>query len=101
MTEATIQMSDPHLALPLFGARDQHLRRLNAKFKVHITHRNGQIKVNGDDDKNVASATDAIEQLSEIIRRRGNLTPALFEDCLLYTSPSPRDATLSRMPSSA
>ena len=25
----------------------------------------------------------------------------LFEACLLYTSPSPRDATLSRMPSSA
>ena len=25
----------------------------------------------------------------------------LFGDCLLYTSPSPRDATLSRMPSSA
>ena len=24
-----------------------------------------------------------------------------FRDCLLYTSPSPRDATLSRMPSSA
>ena len=26
---------------------------------------------------------------------------ALFYGCLLYTSPSPRDATLSRMPSSA
>ena len=26
---------------------------------------------------------------------------ALLKDCLLYTSPSPRDATLSRMPSSA
>ena len=25
----------------------------------------------------------------------------LLQDCLLYTSPSPRDATLSRMPSSA
>ena len=25
----------------------------------------------------------------------------LFKNCLLYTSPSPRDATLSRMPSSA
>ena len=25
----------------------------------------------------------------------------LFPSCLLYTSPSPRDATLSRMPSSA
>ena len=28
-------------------------------------------------------------------------TNAHFRDCLLYTSPSPRDATLSRMPSSA
>ena len=26
---------------------------------------------------------------------------AIYRDCLLYTSPSPRDATLSRMPSSA
>ena len=26
---------------------------------------------------------------------------AQYCDCLLYTSPSPRDATLSRMPSSA
>ena len=25
----------------------------------------------------------------------------LYKSCLLYTSPSPRDATLSRMPSSA
>ena len=28
-------------------------------------------------------------------------TRMLMEVCLLYTSPSPRDATLSRMPSSA
>ena len=27
--------------------------------------------------------------------------PFLAQTCLLYTSPSPRDATLSRMPSSA
>ena len=30
-----------------------------------------------------------------------NLALALKKICLLYTSPSPRDATLSRMPSSA
>ena len=30
----------------------------------------------------------------------GDLQP-LYVSCLLYTSPSPRDATLSRMPSSA
>ena len=32
---------------------------------------------------------------------RSSHTHQLLEDCLLYTSPSPRDATLSRMPSSA
>ena len=30
----------------------------------------------------------------------GHIT-IIDDDCLLYTSPSPRDATLSRMPSSA
>ena len=30
-----------------------------------------------------------------------DLISELYGDCLLYTSPSPRDATLSRMPSSA
>ena len=30
-----------------------------------------------------------------------SLMNAMFDPCLLYTSPSPRDATLSRMPSSA
>ena len=34
-------------------------------------------------------------------RSSGTLVRILAEVCLLYTSPSPRDATLSRMPSSA
>ena len=101
MTEATIQMTDPQMALPLFGARDQHLRRLRDKFKVSITHRNGQIKVNGDDQKNVANATDAIEQLSEIVRRRGNLTPALFDETIARVTgeslPMPQVAAIEAM----
>ena len=36
-------------------------------------------------------------QVSTALRESINLTP----DCLLYTSPSPRDGLLSRMPSSA
>ena len=36
-------------------------------------------------------------ELAEQMMRDG----VSFDDCLLYTSPSPRDATLSRMPSSA
>ena len=31
----------------------------------------------------------------------GGITDKLIEICLLYTSPSPRDGLLSRMPSSA
>ena len=31
----------------------------------------------------------------------GGQCAELYPDCLLYTSPSPRDNTLSRMPSSA
>ena len=35
------------------------------------------------------------------INENGNFLKAVSSNCLLYTSPSPRDATLSRMPSSA
>ena len=31
----------------------------------------------------------------------GDFEHPMYEDCLLYTSPSPRDGLLSRMPSSA
>ena len=45
---------------------------------------------------------DVVELVVTSLLARGHL---LIEDlpglCLLYTSPSPRDATLSRMPSSA
>ena len=78
MTEATISSVEPHLVLPLFGAKDQHLRRLRDKFDVEITHRSGQIRVIGETDS-VAMATEAIELLSDIVRRRGNLSPDLFD----------------------
>ena len=35
------------------------------------------------------------------VRSSSNETTLNVQPCLLYTSPSPRDATLSRMPSSA
>ena len=39
--------------------------------------------------------------LPEVSMRRKRVVANMTSDCLLYTSPSPRDATLSRMPSSA
>ncbi len=82
MTEATISPIEQQIVLPLFGAKDQHLRRLRQEFDVNIIHRNGKITVTGDDDKSVARAIDALEQLTEIVRRRGNLTPDLFNETL-------------------
>ena len=46
-------------------------------------------------DAGAAAAADVGEVISV------QVIPRPHEDCLLYTSPSPRDATLSRMPSSA
>ena len=37
----------------------------------------------------------------DLNRAEDELDPALITGCLLYTSPSPRDGLLSRMPSSA
>ena len=49
-----------------------------------------------------------VEKLAEALRRFGQIEIEVanagverLQNCLLYTSPSPRDATLSRMPSSA
>ena len=42
-----------------------------------------------------------IKDTGEYWRKRNDFVDALDFICLLYTSPSPRDATLSRMPSSA
>ena len=48
--------------------------------------------------------TDHISMAGPWLRFRGhleNISGNLFNGCLLYTSPSPRDRTRSRMPSSA
>ena len=52
----------------------------------------------------VAFSEDGLPGNKNILSAIVNITTgrvAPRRDCLLYTSPSPRDATLSRMPSSA
>ena len=60
-----------------------------------------KVKLNSHDEDNFRrQAIDA--ELEKIERFAGEArTYDYWEICLLYTSPSPRDATLSRMPSSA
>ena len=59
-------------------------------------------KVNGDDEKTLGSIyIDAATDVSGFQIKTDFSEPGTIKDCLLYTAPSPRDATLSRMPSSA
>ena len=58
-------------------------------------------------DKEKAQIKNISGSLSEMVHKvkeedsKKTLVELLSQVCLLYTSPSPRDATLSRMPSSA
>ena len=57
----------------------------------------------------VGGGTAGITTAAHLLKRNRKLDVAIvdpaewhyYQPCLLYTSPSPRDATLSRMPSSA
>ena len=75
MHEATIALADPNAVLSLFGPRDQHVRKIRERFNVSITHRDGEIRIAGD-EQGVSQATDALEKLKDQVMRRG----ALVED---------------------
>ncbi len=72
MHEATISLADPSAVLSLFGPRDQHVRRIRERFNVTITHRDGEIRIAGE-EQGVTQATEALEQLKDQVLRRGSL----------------------------
>lgn len=74
MTESTISPVEPQLVLPLFGVGDQHLRQIRATLSVDITHRDGQIRIAGD-EASVAQATEVLEQLKARVERTGGVAP--------------------------
>ena len=50
----------------------------------------------------IEEATNIAQDAPEILKKEfDSLKESIIEDCLLYTSPSPRDSCASRMPSSA
>src|SRR6185312_1381332 len=102
MTEATIPLVDSDRALSLFGARDQHLRTIREALGVSITHRDGEIRVTGEEAA-VARATDALTQLNTQLEQQGALTPDHVVDVLGHVTgkltgpaPSPVDVQTTR-----
>ena len=75
--------------------RAGYLRRIAARLRENVSHLARTItleqgKVSGLAEVEVNFTADYLDYMAEWARR-----------CLLYTSPSPRDGLLSRMPSSA
>ncbi len=81
MNEATLSVEHPDLVLALFGARDQHLRAICKRFEVHITHRQGQISIRGEEES-VVRATQVLEHMRAMAQSRGSLMPEDVESVL-------------------
>ena len=71
--------------------------------KTPFTNNPSMQKYSGDLINKLPRSKYIEEKINQISLRESELCgeTELFQNCLLYTSPSPRDATLSRMPSSA
>ena len=66
---------------------------------LYVMHANGEYEqINNDPKRFQALMEEHGQRMHDTITRRYK---PLYEGCLLYTSPSPRDRTRSRMPSSA
>ncbi|MGB6043537.1 MAG: PhoH family protein [Pirellulales bacterium] len=74
MIEETLSVISPDSLLPLFGARDQHVRQIRDSLGVNVTARDGKIHVAGD-KKAVRQATAVIEQLQRQLKRGGAILP--------------------------
>jgi phosphate starvation-inducible PhoH-like protein len=74
MSETTISVVSSKALLVLFGARDQHLRKIRDALGVTISARDGRIHVEGDEQA-VACATEVLEQLQVQANRHGIIAP--------------------------
>jgi len=72
MVETNISVVGSKALFGLFGACDQHLRKLRDELGVRILVRDGRIHIEGNDDA-VACATEVLEQLQAHVHRHGEL----------------------------
>lgn len=86
MSEANLTLADPAVVMCLFGPQDQYLRMVRNRYGVAITHRDGKVRIVGEEEA-VRLATAALESLRERAAKRGQLSLAEVED-VIGVSPS-------------
>ena len=84
MSEASINLSDPAAVLSLFGPKDQYLKLIREHLGVAITHRDGKLKIIGEEDS-VRHATSLMENLHLRAQQSGGLTREEVESALGLT----------------
>jgi len=72
MVESKLSVGSQEALVALFGARDQHLRKVRDALGVRISVRDGQIHVEGEPES-VATATEVLEQLQSYVKKHGSL----------------------------
>lgn len=73
MSEANINLTDPAAVLSLFGPQDQYLKMIRNHYGVAITHRDGKLKIIGEENA-VRHATRLMENLHQRAQQSGGLT---------------------------
>lgn len=81
MSEANLSVADPSIVLCLFGPQDQFLRMVRNRYGVAITHRDGKVRIVGEEEA-VKLATGALESLRDRAAKRGQLTLSEVQDVL-------------------
>ncbi len=81
MSEANINLTDPAAILSLFGPQDQYLKMVRNHFGVAITHRDGKLKIVGEEQA-VRHATSLMERLHYQAQQSGGLTRQQVEGAL-------------------
>ena len=81
MSEANIHLNDQAAVLSLFGPQDQYLKLIRNHFGVVITHRDGKLKIVGEEEA-VRRVTNLLEGLLIQAKQRGELTRHDVESAL-------------------
>ena len=95
-----------HIFVTATGNKDiitkDHMAKMRDQAVIcNIGHFDNEIQVTAINEDSSVERETIKPQLDRYTFKDGHQVFMLAEGCLLYTSPSPRDATLSRMPSSA
>ena len=87
--------NDTSVSLPSFSGSSIELKKITKRFGHVIANDEVSLKVEAGTIHGIVGENGAGK--STLM----NILFGLYKPCLLYTSPSPRDGLLSRMPSSA